>query len=191
MPDGECVLKRLGGAALILVVTLAGMAAAAVVGLRLVGGEPASAVPEPPPRDARAAAAPAPAAATTDEQEAEPHRWEKPCAAAKADAEVLVALTRFDSVEAVIDFARKGIAVNERLHVALRRLPPQTAAERKLLARLELSIRDDHAEFARWRETPTRSALQRWLEISRRHNVALRAQAAVIGAPTCADLFST
>ena len=133
-------LKKLTGVAIISVVALAGMAASATLALQLTGSSEADARPAP-------AAAPE-ARLVSAKYVRAAHPFNRPCLAAKTEADLLLVSLDLSTLEGIRRAARNSIGINVRLLVALRRTKKSGTLERQFLSRLQTSIDDDRKSVA-------------------------------------------
>ena len=173
-------LKKLTWFAIFSVAALAGMAASATLALQLTGSSEAEARPAPPgaahlvsaKRKVRAA-----------------HPFNRPCLAAKTEADLLLLSIDLSTVEGIQRAARGSIGINVRLLVVLRRTHASGTLERQFLSRLQASIDDDRRNIALLRPGANRKKLQEWLIRNNRVNAQLRSLAGRFHAPECVTYF--
>ena len=174
-------LKKLTGFALFSVAALAGMAASATLALQLTGSSDADARPAP-------AAAPG-AHLVSAKYVRAAHPFNRPCLAAKTEADLLLVSLDLSTLEGVQRAARDSIGINVRLLVALRRTHKSGTLERQFLARLEASIKDDQKSVGLLRPGASRKKLREWVVRNNRVNAQLRSLAGRLHAPECATYF--
>lgn len=174
-------LKKLTGFAIFSVAALAGMAASATLALQLTGSSEA---------DARPAPAAAPEAHLVSAKRVRPaHPFNRPCLAAKTEADLLLVSVDLSTLEGIQRAARNSIGVNVRLLVALRRTKKSGTLERQFLSRLQASVQDDQKNVGLLRAGANRKKLQEWLIRNDRVNTQLRSLAGRFHAPECVAYF--
>lgn len=169
------------GFAIFSVAALAGMAASATLALQLTGPSEADARPVP--------AAPSEAHLVSAKRERAAHPFNRPCLAAKTEADLLLVSLDLSTLEGIQRAARNSIGINVRLLVALRRTQKAGTLERRFLARLEASIQDDRKSVGLLRPGADRTKLREWLIRNDRVNAELRALAGRFHAPACVAYF--
>jgi hypothetical protein len=174
-------LKKLTGFAIFSVAALAGMAASATLALQLTGSSEADARPAP-------AAAPEAHLVSAKHVRAA-HPFNRPCLAAKTEADLLLVTVDLRTLEGIQRAARNSIGINVRLLVALRRTKQGGTLERQFLSRLQASIQDDRRNVALLRPGANRKKLQQWLVRNNRVNAQLRSLAGRFHAPECVTYF--
>ena len=174
-------LKKLTGFAIFSVAALAGMAASATLALQLTGSSEADARPAP-------AAAPEAHLVSAKHVRAA-HPFNRPCLAAKTEADLLLVSVDLSTLEGIQRAARNSVGVNVRLLVALRRTHKSGTLERQFLSRLQTSIDDDRKNVALLRPGADRRKLQAWLIRNNRVNAQLRSLAGRFHAPECVTYF--
>jgi hypothetical protein len=174
-------LKKLTGFAIFSVAALAGMAASATLALQLTGSSEA---------DARPAPAAASEAHLVSAKRVRPaHPFNRPCLAAKTEADLLLVSVDLSTLEGIQRAARNSIGINVRLLVALRRTHKKGTLERQFLSRLQASIDDDRRNVGLLRPGANRKKLQEWLVRNNRVNGQLRSLAGRFHAPECVTYF--
>jgi hypothetical protein len=174
-------LKKLTGFAIFSVAALAGMAASATLALQLTGSSEADARPAP-------AAAPA-AHLVSAKRVRAAHPFNRPCLAAKTEADLLLVSIDLSTLEGIQRAARNSIGINVRLLVALRRTKKSGTLERQFLSRLQASVQDDQKNVGLLRPGANRKKLQEWLIRNDRANTQLRSLAGRFHAPECVAYF--
>ena len=174
-------LKKLTGFAIFSVAALAGMAASATLALQLTGSSEADARPAP-------AAAPE-AHLVSAKRVRAAHPFNRPCLAAKTEADLLLVSIDLSTLEGIQRAARNSIGINVRLLVALRRTKKSGALERQFLSRLQASVQDDQKNVGLLRPGANRRQLQEWLIRNDRANTQLRSLAGRFHAPECVAYF--
>jgi hypothetical protein len=174
-------LKKLTGFAIFSVAALAGMAASATLALQLTGSSEADARPAP-------VAAPE-AHLVSAKRVRAAHPFNRPCLAAKTEADLLLVSVDLSTLEGIQRAARNSIGINVRLLVALRRTKKSGTLERQFLSRLQASVQDDQKNVALLRAGANRRKLQEWLIRNDRANTQLRSLAGRFHAPECVAYF--
>jgi hypothetical protein len=174
-------LKKLTGFAIFTVAALAGMAASATLALQLTGSSEADARPAP-------VAAPE-AHLVSAKRVRAAHPFNRPCLAAKTEADLLLVSVDLSTLEGIQRAARNSIGINVRLLVALRRTHRGGTLEQQFLSRLQSSIDDDRRNVALLRPGANRKKLQEWLVRNNRVNAQLRSLAGRFHAPECVTYF--
>jgi hypothetical protein len=173
-------LKKLTGFAIFSAAALAGMAAAATLALQLTGSSEAAARPAPVASEVQLVSA---------KRERTAHPFNRPCLAAKTEADLLLVTVDLSTLEGIQRAARSSIGINVRLLVALRRTHKSGTLERQFLSRLDASIRDDQKNVGLLRPGANRRRLQEWLIRNDRVNAQLRALAGRFHAQQCVTYF--
>ena len=174
-------LRKLTGFAIFSVAALAGMAASATLALQLTGSSEADARPAP--------AAASDAHLVSAKRERAPHPFNRPCLAAKTEADLLLVSVDLSTLEGIQRAARNSIGINVRLLVALRRTHKGGTLERQFLSRLETSIKDDQKNVGLLRAGANRKRLREWVVRNSRVNAQLRSLAGRFHAPECVAYF--
>jgi hypothetical protein len=174
-------LRKLTGFAIFSVAALAGMAASATLALQLTGSSEADARPAP-------AAAPE-ANLVSAKRVRAAHPFNRPCLAAKTEADLLLVSVDLSTLEGIQRAARNSIGINVRLLVALRRTKKSGTLERQFLSRLQASVQDDQKNVGLLRPGANRKKLQEWLIRNDRANTQLRSLAGRFHAPECVAYF--
>ncbi len=174
-------LKKLTGFAIFSVAALAGMAASATLALQLTGSSEADARPAP-------AAAPE-AHLVSAKRVRAAHPFNRPCLAAKTEADLLLVSVDLSTLEGIQRAARNSIGINVRLLVALRRTKKSGTLERQFLSRLQASVQDDQKHVGLLRPGANRKRLREWLIRNDRVNTQLRSLAGRFHAPECVAYF--
>jgi hypothetical protein len=173
--------KKLVWFAVFSVAALAGMAAAATLALQLTGSSEAEARPAPAAADE--------AHLVSAKRERAAHPFNRPCLAAKTEADLLLVTVDLSTLEGIQRAARNSIGINVRLLIALRRTHRSGTLERQFLSRLQASIDDDRRNVGLLRPGANRTKLQEWLIRNNRVNAQLRSLAGRFHAPQCVTYF--